>query len=329
MPATQQEGRIALLDAEPDLGAGLSADEAVLARRVVAARTLDLDRGPWTGDLGEGAVGAIVLSGLLAFGVPLDGANGLQLRGIGDVVLTQHPGGRLSGEAAAWAVAEPARLAVLDETFVAAARRWPPLVEALLRRLSAQDEALAVQHSIAQLPRVDQRLRALLWQLAQRWGTVTRAGIILPLALTHEVLGQLVGSRRPTVSLALGDLAEQGLVLRQPDRSWLLTEDPPGPLPMSALARFGAGPPPSLHLVSERLARDEPPPLPPDVAATRREILETARRLAEAHRALNARTDLDFDRFVRAREQSVQIRERVRRARLDRACPAANPSTTP
>ncbi|HEV2819595.1 MAG TPA: Crp/Fnr family transcriptional regulator [Solirubrobacteraceae bacterium] len=243
MTRTQQERRIALLDAEPDLAAGLSADEAALARRVVAAPTLELGRGTWTGDLGGGAVGAIVLSGLLAFGVPLDGAGGLQLRGTGDVVLAQGPGGRLSGEAAAWAIAEPARLALLDETFVAATRRWPPLVEALLRRLSAQEEALAVQHSIAQLPRVDQRLRALLWQLAQRWGTVTRAGIILPLALTHEVLGQLVGARRPTVSVALSDLAERGLVLRQPDRSWLLTEHPPGPLPTSARARFGAGQP--------------------------------------------------------------------------------------
>lgn len=329
MTGAPQEGRIALLDAEPDLGAGLSADEAALARRVVAARTLELDRGAWNGDLGGGAVGAIVLSGLLSFGVALAGAGGLQLRGTGDVVLTQHPGGRLSGEAAAWAVAEPARLAVLDEAFVAATRRWPSLVEALLRRLSAQEEALAVQHSIAQLPRVDQRLRALLWQLAQRWGTVTRAGIILPLALTHEVLGQLVGARRPTVSLALRDLAEQGLVLRQPDRSWLLTEHPPGPLPMKAGGRFGAGPPPSLHLVTERLAHKEPPPLPADVAATRREILETAHRLAETHRALNARTELDLDRFVRAREQSAQTRERVRRARLDRGFSGAEAPTAP
>ena len=241
MAPVQHERRIALLDAEPDLAAGLSADEAALARRVVAARTLELGRGTWTGDLGQGAVGAIVLSGLLAFGVPLDGGpGGLQLRGAGDVVLTQYPGGRLLGQAAAWAVAEPARLALLDEAFVATTRRWPALVEALLRRLSAQEEALAVQHSIAQLPRVDQRLRALLWQLAQRWGTVTRAGIVLPLALTHEGLGQLVGARRPTVSLALSDLAERGLVLRRPDRSWLLTEDPPGPLPINARARFGA-----------------------------------------------------------------------------------------
>ena len=329
MAPAQQEGRVALLDAEPDLGAALSADEAALARRVVAARTLELDRGAWTGHLGDGAVGGIVLSGLLAFGVPLDGAGGLQLRGTGDVVLTQQPGGRLSGEAAAWAVAEPTRLAVLDETFVAATRRWPPLVEALLRRLSAQEEALAVQHSIAQLPRVDQRLRALLWQLAQRWGTVTRAGIILPLALTHEVLGQLVGSRRPTVTLALSHLAEEGLVLRQPDRSWLLTEDPPGPLPVSARARFGAGPPLTMHMVTERRPSDERLPLSTDVAATRRETLQNARRLAAIHRALSARTELDLDRSVRAREQSAQTRERVRRARLDRAVSRAKAPAAP
>ena len=301
MAPVGHEGRIALLDAEPDLAAGLPADEAALARRIVAARTQALDRGPWSGDLGEGAVGAVVLSGLLTFSVAMDGADGLQLRGTGDVLLAQHSDGRLAGEAAAWAVAKPARLAVLDDVFVGATRRWPTLLAAFLRRLSAQDEALAVQHSIAQLPRVDQRLLALLWQLAQRWGCVTRVGIVLPLALTHEVLGQLVGSRRPTVSLALTGLAEQGLVLRQPDRTWLLTGEPPGPLPAGARARFAAAPPPGLHVVPGPSARDDAPPGPPDLAASRREMIE-----------------VDVDRFVRPREQAAQTPARVRRSRLDR-----------
>jgi len=58
---------------------------------------------------------------------------------------------------------------------------------------------------------------ALMWLLAESWGRVTPAGIRLPLSLSHEVLGGLIGSRRPTVTLALTKLAEQGSLTRQDD----------------------------------------------------------------------------------------------------------------
>jgi len=60
--------------------------------------------------------------------------------------------------------------------------------------------------------------------LAERWGMVTPQGRIIRLPLTHETLGSLIGARRPTVSLALGDLAERGEVVRQ-DGGWLLRHD--------------------------------------------------------------------------------------------------------
>ena len=46
--------------------------------------------------------------------------------------------------------------------------------------------------------------------LADRWGRVTPDGIVVDLALTHELIGHLVGGRRPTVTLALAELAESG-----------------------------------------------------------------------------------------------------------------------
>jgi hypothetical protein len=49
----------------------------------------------------------------------------------------------------------------------------------------------------------------------------------VPLALTHRILGQLVGARRPTVSTALSELAEREELVRRPDGSWLLRGDPP------------------------------------------------------------------------------------------------------
>jgi hypothetical protein len=44
------------------------------------------------------------------------------------------------------------------------------------------------------------------------------------LRLTHELIGQLVGAKRPTVSLALRELDERGTVYRRSDGSWLLEQ---------------------------------------------------------------------------------------------------------
>lgn len=47
-------------------------------------------------------------------------------------------------------------------------------------------------------------------------------GIVLPLALTHDLLGQLIGARRSTTTLALRALESDGLFRRTEDGSWLL-----------------------------------------------------------------------------------------------------------
>ena len=89
-------------------------------------------------------------------------------------------------------------------------------------------QRLTGQLVICQLPRVDQRVLAILWLLAESWGHVTPGGVRLPLALTHETLGALIGARRPTVTLALRKLSEKGSIVRQ-DSGWLLLEPPPEP----------------------------------------------------------------------------------------------------
>jgi hypothetical protein len=50
--------------------------------------------------------------------------------------------------------------------------------------------------------------------------------VLVPLRLTHTVLGDLVAARRPTVSGAISRLARAGLVVKTED-GWLLTGDPP------------------------------------------------------------------------------------------------------
>ena len=69
-----------------------------------------------------------------------------------------------------------------------------------------------MQRAIASQPRLDVRLALMLWHLASRWGRVEPGGIRLPLPLTHQLLGRLVGAERPSVSHALARLARSGLV---------------------------------------------------------------------------------------------------------------------
>src|SRR5581483_6789399 len=64
-------------------------------------------------------------------------------------------------------------------------------------------------------PRADARIALLLWHLASRWGVAGEDGTILPLPLTHRLIGQLVGAERPSVSHALSRLSTAGLVSRR------------------------------------------------------------------------------------------------------------------
>jgi DNA-binding transcriptional ArsR family regulator len=64
-------------------------------------------------------------------------------------------------------------------------------------------------------------------------------GLIVPLPLTHQALGRLVGAERPTVSLAITQLKEAGVLDRRDDASWVLRGHHAGigvPAPLSATA---------------------------------------------------------------------------------------------
>jgi CRP/FNR family transcriptional regulator, cyclic AMP receptor protein len=57
-----------------------------------------------------------------------------------------------------------------------------------------------------------------LWHLADRWGNLTPAGIVL--ALSHDLLEQLTAARRSTATVALTALEHAETVKRLPDGSW-------------------------------------------------------------------------------------------------------------
>src|SRR5215217_1409259 len=61
------------------------------------------------------------------------------------------------------------------------------------------------------------------------WSLQASPGLLrstIPLTLSHRMLGQLVGARRPTVSSAIGELASRDELVRRDDGTWLLKGDP-------------------------------------------------------------------------------------------------------
>jgi CRP-like cAMP-binding protein len=106
---------------------------------------------------------------------------------------------------------------------------FPALTAALISRAVVRSRYLALMMAIVHQPRTHLRVRMLLWVLADRWGRVRRDGVFLPLRLTHTVIAELIAARRPSVTLALGKLSDDGHV-ESVDGGWLLHGDPPGEL---------------------------------------------------------------------------------------------------
>src|SRR5690349_17081692 len=209
--------RIRLLDADADLGRYLTTEERVAAS-ALSVPCLQLE----SGDVDvhrlverTASFGAFVVDGMLAAHMRVGEQAGMRILGPGDVVSAAVAEPSMLLVDAGWRAAVPTRIALLGKDVLIGAHRWPRLIAGLHARTAEQIERVAVQLAICQLPRVEDRLLALFWLLAESWGRVTPAGTALPLALTHETLGALVGARRPTVTLALGELSERGAVLRQ------------------------------------------------------------------------------------------------------------------
>ena len=71
------------------------------------------------------------------------------------------------------------------------------------------------------------RVLVLLWHLADTFGRVGREGVILPLPLTHQLIGRLAGATRPSVSTALKALETDGAVTKRLGGGFVLHGEPP------------------------------------------------------------------------------------------------------
>jgi CRP-like cAMP-binding protein len=215
-----------LLECDRELACAVPPEDTELARAYVRTPVYALERGPWEPPEALSRLdllGLVVTEGVLICDVTVGTTGVSELLGPGDVLRPwQGQGGESSvSPECAWQVLAATRLAVLDGRFARVAARWPGLLNVLLERSVNRSRSLAVQVAIGRVAGIDLRLQLVLWHLADRWGRVTPDGVFVPLVLTHEVLGRLVGARRPSVTTALSRLQGDGEVSRRPD-GWLL-----------------------------------------------------------------------------------------------------------
>jgi CRP/FNR family cyclic AMP-dependent transcriptional regulator len=222
---------ISVVEEDPELGETLAPERLAAAREDARARTIDVGSELPTGWAPEvrSGLGLLMLEGMLVRRVGLDGRFGAELLGRGDLLRpwqTEDDGTSIP-QTSGWRVLQRAQIAVLDLEFGRRIAAYPEIHGQLLARAIRRSRYMAVSMAIMHQPKVETRLHLLLWQLADRWGRVRPDGVLLPFRLTHMMLSELIGARRPTVSAALGAIERDGRISRD-GPGWVLHGSPPG-----------------------------------------------------------------------------------------------------
>ena len=249
--STQASGaRIRVAEAFPELTRHLPPDQARIAGHYALATIEELRPGQWQPHPSlqpqPGHMGVLVVEGLMTRDVVLGNTVATELVGRGDILRPADYDGAAAPVPfdVQWRVLQPTRIALLDRDFAAVICHWPEAVEVIVQSGVRRAQTLGLHLAVCHLRRVDARLLVLMWHMADRWGKVTPEGVSVPLKLTHQLLGRLVGAQRPSVTTALKKLMDEGRVSRAGDGTWLLHGDPPDTLERmreSADARCGEG----------------------------------------------------------------------------------------
>ena len=230
---------VRVLEADPDLGAEIPRAQWELAATASAAPGFEFERGPWRFEPPPepGSFGALIIEGMMLIRIDAGTRSHIELLGTGDVVSPWvGTGADLSAPTELTAsVLARARVALLDRRFALRTARWPEVHAGLIQRCIDRSRRLSLQSAINALPRIEERVEVTLWELAYRFGRVTREGIVVDLPISHSQLADIVAAQRPSVSTAVIRLEEQGQISRTARRTWLLRGAPPAML--SALAR--------------------------------------------------------------------------------------------
>lgn len=226
---------VKILEHDAELGEVLTGERLEQAREHATAAPIEIPRGQWHLDQRPegmlGGLGLLVLEGLMLRRVALSGRYGAELLSHGDILRPWEREGLVSSlpRSAHWSVLERSQIAVLDLDFARRIAPYPEIAGQIVGRALRRSRQLAVQVAIVHQPKVETRLRMLLWHLADRCGTVRSDGVYVPVRLTHANLSELLAASRPTVSAAVAVLQREGWTSRV-RRGWLLHGSPPGEL---------------------------------------------------------------------------------------------------
>ena len=221
-------GPVYLTDEDPSLLDLVPQRERSAARRALTATAYEIPAGPWTPSLlastGDPHLGLLVLEGLVLRDVSVAHTTCGELVGPAELLrpwdtFGEHAPMPIEIE---WKALKPLRLAVLDHEFAAVLSTWPKLVHSFVERAVERSHSLALHVAIHCIRRVDTSLLVLFAHLADRFGKVTPQGIVIPIHLTQQDLGKLVGATRQSINAALGQLAERGALQTRGDGNWLL-----------------------------------------------------------------------------------------------------------
>jgi hypothetical protein len=299
-----------LLELDPELGQLLTPERREAAEHELRVRVSTFPVGEWDGsrlaDADPMHLGLLIAEGVLAREVVLGDTVSTELLGPGDILRPWHIEGppELLAVTIRWNALSAIRLALIDRRAATALGRYPEITAVIVDRLSERGHRLGVTQAISQLNRVDRRLLALFWHLAERWGRVARDGIAVPLVLSHRLIGELIGARRPTVSSALAELAREGQLARRDDGTWLLTGEPVA-VPAASVAETVRQ--------RRRLVPTAVEPDPGPTTATPERLVELRTSL-EAARAASQRNRQDLDVLQAAtaslRQRTIELRAR-------------------
>lgn len=171
----------------------------------------------------------VVASGYLAGRLTLPRGHSTELIGRGDVVVLADPEDLPTEIVLEWTAIGSAQIAWLDRDACTALLRHAGCASALLVSQARRGEHSRAMHAVTTLRRVDDRVQGALWLLAERFGRVGREGTLIDVPLSHRLLGELIGARRPSVTSAITKLTGEGRVSRDSSGRWLLHGSAPEP----------------------------------------------------------------------------------------------------
>jgi CRP/FNR family transcriptional regulator, cyclic AMP receptor protein len=227
-PSGQQVAFI--LAEDPELGEGLPPNVRHAAMELLRARVIVVNRPRWQPpELDPRTTyGLLVLDGLIGRRIRIGRAVSTELLSAGDILRPwEEPClWNLIPPEVDWRVFRPTRVAILDERITKLICARPELAIAFSGRLYRRARHAEYIMAISHLPKVEHKLLATLWHLASNWGRVTLEGVYIPFRLTHEVLGEILGAKRPSVTTAMTHLQRRGEVAIGAGGGYLLKGNP-------------------------------------------------------------------------------------------------------